>query len=201
MAKHYRTLQSLCKKKTPNRESVSQLLDLKSSARREFIDSDSFCEEDRHKKILEDIGHVMEELQRILDKNNIYYIDELKGRWDDFCQKVQFFGVWKKLLKPPVGMDKVEQAVSILRVLPSLFPSSSAPLKKLGHVSEALVHVLEEKEDPNDYLKKRRLSCPVLIVSLSNCLLAVRDVPITTLPKDKVTQGVLYLVAYYYALH
>ncbi|CAL8254880.1 unnamed protein product [Arctogadus glacialis] len=143
----------------------------------------------------------MEELQRILDKNNIHYINELKGRWDNFCQKVQFFGVWKKLLKPPIGMDKVEQALSILRVLPSLFPSSSAPPKKLGHASEALVHVLEEKEDPNDYLKKRRLSCPVLIVSSSNCLLAVGEVPITTLPKDKVTEGVLYLMAYYYALH
>lgn len=62
-------------------------------------------------------------------------------------------------------------------------------------------YVFKEKEDPNDYLKKRRLSCPVLIVSLSNCLLAVGDVLITTLPKDKVTQGVLYLTAYYYALH
>nr|XP_040043999.1 uncharacterized protein LOC120826103 [Gasterosteus aculeatus aculeatus] len=106
MAKHYRTLQSLCKKKTPNHESFSQLLDLEFSARRAFIGSDSFREEDRHKKILEaypcfkDIGHVMEELQRILDKNNIHYIDELKGRWENFCQKVQFFGVWKKLLKP-----------------------------------------------------------------------------------------------------
>lgn len=62
-------------------------------------------------------------------------------------------------------------------------------------------YVFKEKEDPNDYLRKRRLSCPVLIVSSSNCLLAVGDVPITTLPKDKVTEGVLYLMAYYYALH
>ncbi|KAL6486724.1 hypothetical protein MHYP_G00061160 [Metynnis hypsauchen] len=207
MAKHYRTLQSLCRKKNPNHESISQLLDLEFAARRAFIDSDSCREEDKHKKILEaypcfkDIGHVMGELQRILDKDNIHYIDELKERWDNFCQKVQFFGVWKKLLKPPMGMDKVEQALGILHVLPSLFPSSSAPPKKLGHASEALVHVLEENEDPNDYLRKRPLSCPVLILSLSNCLLAVGDVPITTLPKDKVTEGVLYLMAYYYALH
>ena len=55
-------------------------------------------------------------------------------------------------------------------------------------------YVFKEKEDPNDYLKKRRLSCPVLIVSSSNCLLAVGEVPITTLPKDKVTEGILYLM-------
>ena len=48
----------------------------------------------------------MEELQRILDKDNTNFINELKGRWHDFCQKVQFFGVWKKALKPPMGMDK-----------------------------------------------------------------------------------------------
>jgi len=64
MAKHYRTLQILCKKKNPNHESVSQLLDLEFAARRAFIDSDTVREEDRHKKILEvypcfnDIGHV-----------------------------------------------------------------------------------------------------------------------------------------------
>ncbi|XP_071396742.1 uncharacterized protein [Centroberyx affinis] len=116
---------------------------------------------------------VMGELRRILDKDNSHYIDELKGRWHDFCQKVQFFGVWKKMLKPPMGMDKVEQAVGILRVLPSLFPSTPAPPKKLRDASEALVPVLEEKEDPNAYLKKRPLSCPVLIVSSFNCLLAV----------------------------
>ncbi|XP_051519172.1 uncharacterized protein LOC127420714 isoform X2 [Myxocyprinus asiaticus] len=207
MAKHYRTLQALCKKKNPNHESVSQLLDLEFAARRAFIDSDSVREEDRYEKILEaypcfkDIGHVMGELRRILDKDNSHYIDELRGRWDNFCQKVQFFGVWKKMLKPPMGMDKVEQALGILRVLPSLFPSSSTPPKKIRDASEALVHVLEENEEPNAYLKKRPLSCPVLIVSSSNCLLAVGDVPITTFPKDKVTEGALYLMAYYYALH
>ena len=64
MAKHYRTLQSLSKKNNPNHASVSQLLDLEFAARRAFIGSDSFREEDRHNKILEaypcfkDIGHV-----------------------------------------------------------------------------------------------------------------------------------------------
>lgn len=36
-----------------------------------------------------------------------------------------------------------EQALEILRVLPSLFPSTSAPPKRLQDASEALVHVLE----------------------------------------------------------
>ncbi|KAJ8364890.1 hypothetical protein SKAU_G00137210 [Synaphobranchus kaupii] len=143
----------------------------------------------------------MGELQCILYKDNSHYIDEVKERWQGFCQKVQFLGVWKKLLKPPMGMDKVEQAVRILHVLPSLFPSTSAPPKRIGDASEAVVHVLGEKEDPNAYLKKRPLSCPVLIVSSSNCLLAVGDLPITTFPKDEVTEGALYLMAYYYALH
>lgn len=41
-----------------------------------------------------------------MDKDNADFINELKGRWHDFCQRVQFFGVWKKVLKPPMGMDK-----------------------------------------------------------------------------------------------
>ncbi|CAL8269745.1 unnamed protein product [Arctogadus glacialis] len=135
MAKHYRTLQSLFKKNNPNRASVSQLLDLEFAARRAFIDSDSFREEDRHNTILEaypcfkDIGHVMEELQRILDKNNIHYINELKGRWDNFCQKVQFFGVWKKLLKPPIGMDKGSQYPTCAAFIVPFFICSSEEVR------------------------------------------------------------------------
>ncbi|KAJ8358193.1 hypothetical protein AAFF_G00026960, partial [Aldrovandia affinis] len=49
----------------------------------------------------------MDELRRILDRDNCQYIDEVKGRWADFCQKVQFYGVSKKILKPPMGMDQV----------------------------------------------------------------------------------------------
>ncbi|KAI9538432.1 hypothetical protein NQZ68_014176 [Dissostichus eleginoides] len=51
----------------------------------------------------------MGELRRLLDKDNSYSIDEMKERWQDFCQKVQFYGVWKKMLKPPLGMDKVAE--------------------------------------------------------------------------------------------
>ncbi|KAJ4926174.1 hypothetical protein JOQ06_008357 [Pogonophryne albipinna] len=48
----------------------------------------------------------MGELRRLLDKDNSHSIDEMKERWQDFCQKVPFYGVWKNMLKPPLGMDK-----------------------------------------------------------------------------------------------
>ncbi|KAI4830322.1 hypothetical protein KUCAC02_001961 [Chaenocephalus aceratus] len=169
MAKHYRTLQAWYnKKKNPDYESVSQLLDLEYAARRAFIDSDATREDNKHEKILEaypcfrDIRHAMGELRRLLDKDNSHSIDEMKERWQDFCQKVQFYGVWKKMLKPPLGMDK---------------------------------------EDPNSYLKKRPLPCPVLIVSSSSCLLAIGDAPIATFPKQDIAVGAIYLMAYYYAFH
>uniref|UniRef100_A0A1A7XTF8 Uncharacterized protein n=1 Tax=Iconisemion striatum TaxID=60296 RepID=A0A1A7XTF8_9TELE len=63
LAKHYKTLQTLFKRKNPNHQDVSHLLDLEFSARRAFIDSDAIREEDR--KVLEaylcfkDIGHVI----------------------------------------------------------------------------------------------------------------------------------------------
>ena len=68
-------------------------------------------------------------------------------------------------------------------------------------IERCVFFVLKEKEDPNAYLKKRPLSCPVLIVSESNCLLAIGDEPIHTLPKCEVADGVVYLMAYYYTLH
>ncbi|KAF3851986.1 hypothetical protein F7725_005341 [Dissostichus mawsoni] len=143
----------------------------------------------------------MGELRRLLDKDNSYSIDEMKERWQDFCQKVQFYGVWKKMLKPPLGMEKGK--LWILRVLPSLFPSPPAPPKKLRDASESLLHVLEEKEDPSSYLKKRPLPCPVLIVSSSSCLLAIGDAPITTFPKQDIAEGAIYLMANYlpFTLH
>ena len=47
----------------------------------------------------------MDELRRIIDGTNCKYIEEMKGRWADFCAKVQFYGVWKKALKPPFPLD------------------------------------------------------------------------------------------------
>lgn len=37
----------------------------------------------------------------------------------------------------------VEYNIALFRALPTLFPSPAAPPKKLGHASEALLHVLQ----------------------------------------------------------
>ncbi|CAJ1086727.1 uncharacterized protein LOC127420714 isoform X1 [Xyrichtys novacula] len=201
MAKHYKTLQALFKKKNPNNEAVSQLLDLEFKARRAIIDLDSTLEENRYYNVIEAypcfkvIGHVMEELRRIVDKNNSNYIAELKERWHNFCQKVLFYGVSKNMMKCPMGMTKIENALMILRALPSLFPSPSTAPKNTQP------YLPFEDKDPNVYLKKCPLSCPVLLVSEFNCLLAIGDEPIHTLAKCEVVDGVLYLMAYYYAIH
>lgn len=47
----------------------------------------------------------MDELRRIVDGTNSRYIEEVKGRWAEFCTKVQFYSVWKKVLKPPFPLD------------------------------------------------------------------------------------------------
>lgn len=47
----------------------------------------------------------MDELRHVIGGTNRKYIEEMKGRWADFCAKVQFYGVWKKVLKPPFPLD------------------------------------------------------------------------------------------------
>ncbi|XP_063076092.1 uncharacterized protein LOC134466127 [Engraulis encrasicolus] len=206
-ARHYQALQSLWKKgNLPNKEVVAQLLDLEFEARRAFIDSD-VLKEDRHDQILKaypcfrEIDHVMDELRRILDRDNLNFLTEVKGRWQMFCNKAQFYAVAKKSIKSPVGASKVQQAIDLLRALPDIFPSSSLPPKKLPSASEAFLHILEDNEDPNSYLQKRTLSCPVLITGPSNCMLAVGNTPITSFEKDLLLEGMLYVLALYYAFH
>ncbi|XP_078141268.1 uncharacterized protein LOC144539602 [Centroberyx gerrardi] len=206
-ARHYKTLQEMYKKQKPNQDAVSQLLDLEFDARRTFIDSDALKEEDRPTKILDaypcfkDLNNVMDELRRILDKGNRKYIAEVKKRWEDFCSKVQFYRVWKKVMKPPMTLDGVEFAIALFRALPILFPSPAALPKKVGHASEALLHVFQPTEDPNVYLQKRSLFSPVLLLDGSNCLVTIGTTPITTFAKEDLYEGLLYLMAYYYTLH
>lgn len=47
----------------------------------------------------------MDELRRIVDGTNSRYIEEVKGRWTEFCTRLQFYSVWKKVLKPPFPLD------------------------------------------------------------------------------------------------
>lgn len=205
--RHYKALQEMCKKPRPNQEDVSQLLDLEFNARRAFIDSDTLKEEDRAHKILDayacfkEIHHVLCELKRILDPQNEKFVDEVKIRWEEFCTQVQYYGVSKKVLKPPMTMTKTEAQVALINVLPTLFPSPALPLKKIRTASEALLHVLKATEDPQVYLQKRSLLSPVLVYDGYKCIIAVGNIPVSTFDKEQFGEGVIYLMAYYYAFH
>lgn len=85
---------------------------------------------------------------------------QMKKRLVDFFTKMQFYTVWKKLMKPPMSLD-VDQSLfclkhtltvfihvtffssgirphhKALRDLPTLFPSPTAPSKKLVHDTKA----------------------------------------------------------------
>ncbi|XP_071348096.1 uncharacterized protein [Trachinotus anak] len=210
-ARHYRTLSNMYNKPNakPNQNDVAQILDLEFEARRAFIDADVTREEDRPAKIFEaypcfkDVRNAMDELRRIVGGTNSRYIEEVKGRWADFCARVQFYGVWKKVLKPPFPLDvcSVDFTLTLFNALPSLFPSSTSPPKRLGNSCEALLHTLKSGEDPTLYLEKCPLSSPVLLFDGSTTIVAVGNVPVTTLPQEDFSEGMLVLMAYYYTLH
>ncbi|XP_063061114.1 uncharacterized protein LOC134454202 [Engraulis encrasicolus] len=155
-ARHYKTLSNMYNKPNakPNQNDVAQILDLEFEARRAFIDSDVTKEEDRPAKILDaypcfkDVQNAMDELRRIVDGTNRRYIEDVRGRWTEFCTKVQFYSVWKKVLKPPFPLDvrSVDFTLALFNALPPLFPSSVLPPKKLA-CSEALIHT-EVKRRP-----------------------------------------------------
>ncbi|KAM7423435.1 hypothetical protein PAMA_011140 [Pampus argenteus] len=204
-ARHYKTLQE--KSKKPNKAAITHLLNLEFESRRSFITSDVLKEQDRPTKILEaypcfrELDHVLDELQRLIQPTNSQYISEMKSRWEAFYSKVQFYGVMKKAMKPPKTLNGVEHVTAVFRALPLLFPSSTMPTKKLGLSSEALFHVLTTSEDPDGFLRQRPLSCPVVLVSEDNCMIAIGNMPVTTFNTERLNEGLLYLMAYYYALH
>ncbi|KAM8736148.1 uncharacterized protein AB9X84_021677 [Acanthopagrus schlegelii] len=142
-----------------------------------------------------------DELGRILEAEDKNFTDQVKARWESFCQNALFFGVWNKSLKPPRGLDKCGQFLALLKALPSMFPSPAAPPKKLGSASEALFHILEPSEDPNVFLQRRPITSPVLLVESTNVLLAVGTVPLTTLPKEMIHEAPLILLGCYYTFH
>ncbi|XP_076846700.1 uncharacterized protein LOC143491507 [Brachyhypopomus gauderio] len=126
-ARHYKTLQEIYKTKKPNKAAVTQLLNLEYESRRQFINSDAIKEQDRPVRVLEaypcfrELDHVLDELQRIIQPSNSRYIFEMKDRWESFYSKVQFYGVMKKVMKPPKTLDGVEDATAVFRALPLLF--------------------------------------------------------------------------------
>ncbi|XP_034082042.1 uncharacterized protein LOC117552575 [Gymnodraco acuticeps] len=206
-ARHYKTLQAMYKTKArPNKMDVAQLLDLEIQARRAFIDSDVTKEQDRPSKILKaypcfgELDHLMDELRRVLNQGNSHFLTELKTRWGTFCERAQFYGVFKKLMRPP-QLDKVKHSIAMMKALPEMFPSPMAPPKKLRHASEALLHVLESAEDPNTFLQTRPLSSPVVIICETNCILAIGTMPVLIFPKEDIHESVMYLMACYYTFH
>ncbi|KAF7656544.1 hypothetical protein LDENG_00039960 [Lucifuga dentata] len=114
---------------------------------------------------------------------------------------MQFYGVWKKALKPPfpLSLCGVDFTIALLKALQSLFPSPTPLPKRLGNASEALLHILQPKQDPSFYLEKRPLSSPLLLIDGTACILAVGNMPASTLAKDSFCEGFLFiLMAYYY---
>ncbi|KAG7333087.1 hypothetical protein KOW79_003222 [Hemibagrus wyckioides] len=150
-ARHYHTMQEIYKRPKPNKEAVVQLLDLEFDSRRAFINSDTLKDQDRPSKILQaypcfrELDHVMDELGQILDKGNPRIIPKLKARWENFCSKAQFYGVYKKVLKLPMTLDGVKHSIAMMKALPEMFPSPVARPKKMGQASEAMLHILERK--------------------------------------------------------
>lgn len=47
----------------------------------------------------------MDALHRIINPKNAHYIADMKDRWEAFQSKVQFYGVMKKVMKPPRTLD------------------------------------------------------------------------------------------------
>ncbi|KAI4788699.1 hypothetical protein KUCAC02_035694, partial [Chaenocephalus aceratus] len=153
-ARHYKTLQAMYKTKArPNKMDVAQLLDLEIQVRRAFVDSDVTKEQDRPSNILKaypcfgELDHLMDELRRVLNQGNSHFLTELKTRWGTFCERTQFYGVFKNLTSPP-QLDKVKHSIAMMKALPERFPSPMAPPKKLRHASEAVLHVLEGSARP-----------------------------------------------------
>uniref|UniRef100_A0AAV2K4A9 Uncharacterized protein n=1 Tax=Knipowitschia caucasica TaxID=637954 RepID=A0AAV2K4A9_KNICA len=155
------------------------LLDLEFEARRAFIDSDSMKEENRASLILDaypcfkELHHALGELRRILEPENKKFISQIKLRWEEFCSRVEFYGVSKKAMKPPMTMDKTEAHLALMKALPTLFPSPAHPPKKMGTPCQAFLHVLKPTEDPDSVLQKRSLPCPVVVFDGSKCVIAV----------------------------
>lgn len=146
-------------------------------------------EQDRPTKILQAypgfrrVDHIMDELQSILTQGKSHLVPELKDCWGAFCEKAQFYGVFKKVMRPP-SSNKVKQTIAMMKALPDLFPSPFAPPKKLGHASEGMLHILVSAEDPHTFLQGRPLLSPVVIVCETNCILNIGTMPVFIFPKE-----------------
>ncbi|KAE8277873.1 hypothetical protein D5F01_LYC24085 [Larimichthys crocea] len=126
-------------------------------------------------------------------------------------QKEKFTAEWKEHQKKNCSINKVYDATNLLlhkwnllESHPVLFLSKKT---KNGIVAEFLcpwdieAEAEETSEDPDGFLRQRPLSCPVVLVSEDNCMIAIGNMPVTTFNAERFNEGLLYLMAYYYALH
>ncbi|CAL8388615.1 unnamed protein product [Boreogadus saida] len=81
-------------------------------------------------RLIHDEDKLMDKLQRILNRGNSHFITEIKTRWGDFYAKAQFYGVFKKVMRPQL-LDKAKQSLTMLKALPDMFPSPVVPPKSL----------------------------------------------------------------------
>lgn len=206
-SRHYKTLQDMYRKSKQNKEAVAQLLDLEFEGRRSFIDSDLLKEPDRPMKIIEaypcfkDVDHALDELRRLISNNDKDYLKNLRERWRNFQEKLMFYAVFKKTMRPPMTLSDDEKAIGLLTSLPILFPSSVALPKKMSTASDALFYVLKSTEDPEVFLQQRPLSTPVLLIDGDGCFICAGSTAIAPFPKSNLHEGILYLMAYYYVFH
>ncbi|KAK5866170.1 hypothetical protein PBY51_020380 [Eleginops maclovinus] len=200
-ARHYRTLQTMFESKKPNKAAVSQLLNLEFPARRKFIDSDTIREQQRPGKILEaypcfrDLDHIMDEFRRIVETDNIDFLINLRERRDSFYGKVQYYGVMKRVMKPPLTMDFVEHAIACLHCF-----TAALSIKLEGtQPNRGNFHVLTPSENPDAFLRTQ--ACPIVLLGEENCLLAIEATTLCTFPREKFHETLLYLMACYYVFH
>ncbi|KAK3569404.1 hypothetical protein QTP86_027936 [Hemibagrus guttatus] len=203
-ARYYGTLQKMFKLKKPNKAAVTHLLDLELQSKRNFFDSNALKEQDRPTQILQaypcfkELDHA---IRRIIVPNNHLYLSEVKGRWETFYSKVQFYGVMKKIMKSPRTLNGVEHAIAVFTALPLLFPSGSAAPKSFAFV---VITNYQPSEDPDTYVHQRVLSSLVMLVgedNCHNCLVVIGTTPVVEFQKVLLHEGPLYLLAYYHAFH
>ncbi|CAL8302508.1 unnamed protein product [Arctogadus glacialis] len=150
---------------------------------RQFIDSETLKEADRPGKILEayscfkNIDHVLDELRRIVAKDNVHYVKELKERWAEYRTKLSFYGVYKKVLKPPMGLPADEQAIDLIISLSDMFTSGYPAPKKMSSPSEALIHVLRRSEAPPCWLLFVLQLLPAFLLAASPASVCLFSLP------------------------
>ncbi|KAF3859047.1 hypothetical protein F7725_021446 [Dissostichus mawsoni] len=143
----------------------------------------------------------MDELQRIIQPKNSRYILEVKDRWETFYSKVQFYGVMKKAMKPPKTLNGGQWSMPQLCSQPCHFSSiEHCATKEAGHQQGGSLPY------PDDFRRPRNVPAPAVPVvsscgGLENCMIAVGSTPLTTFQKEQFDEGLLYLMAYYYAMH